>query len=279
MATPTRNRLLAALPPDDLARLRPGLEVVELPLRQVLHAPGKPITAVYFPESGYVSMLAYMEDGDAAEVGLIGCEGFVGLPVLLGADHDDIEAMVQSPGTALRMDARAFREELERIPALRTLLLRYVLVHHGQVVRTAACNGRHLTEQRLARWLLMAHDRVEGDEFPMTHEFLSLMLGLRRAGITVSAGHLQKAGFIRYERGRIEVTDRPGLESIACECYGMARRASDRLLNPELARRQEYTALPEGTCHVIRDEVRREVGGAAGPVEVEVDVRIASARR
>ncbi len=146
MATPTRNHLLAALPPDDLARLRPGLEAVELPLRQVLHALGKPITAVYFPESGCVSMLAYMEDGDAAEVGLIGREGFVGLPVLLGADHDDIEAMVQSPGTALRMDARAFREQLERIPALRTLLLRHVLVHHGQVVRTAACNGRHLTE-------------------------------------------------------------------------------------------------------------------------------------
>jgi CRP-like cAMP-binding protein len=185
-------------------------------------------------------MLAYMEDGDAAEVGLIGREGFVGLAVLLGADHDDVEAMVQSPGTALRMDARAFREDLERIPALRTLLLRHVLVHHGQVVRTAACNGRHLTEQRLARWLLMAHDRVEGDEFPMTHEFLSLMLGVRRAGVTVAAGHLQKAGFIRYERGRIEVTDRPGLESVACECYGMVRRASDRLLNPELARRDVY---------------------------------------
>ena len=236
-----RNRLLAALPPDDLARLWPRFEAVELPLRQVLHAPGKPIGSVYFPETSYVSMLAYMDNGDAAEVGLAGYEGMVGLPVLLGADHDDIEAMVQMPGTALRMDAQAFREELERIPAFRTLLLRYALVHHGQVVRTAACNGRHHIDQRLARWLLMAHDRASGDEFPMTHEFLSLMLGVRRAGITVAAGTLQKAGFIRYDRGRIEVTDRPGLESVACECYGIVRRAQDQLLG-----------LPKGATGVYR---------------------------
>jgi CRP-like cAMP-binding protein len=112
---------------------------------------GAPIEAVYFPETGYASMLATMEDGDAAEVGLVGREGFVGLPVLLGADFDDVEAMVQNPGTALRMGTAAFREALERIPALRTLLLRYALVHHGQVARTAACNGRHHTDQRLAR--------------------------------------------------------------------------------------------------------------------------------
>ena len=137
MPTP-RNRLLAALPPDDLARLRPRLEAVELPLRKVLHKPGEPIEAVYFPETGWASMLAYMEDGDAAEVGLVGYEGMVGLPVLLGADHAEIEAIVQGPGTALRIDAQAFREELERIPALRTLLLRYALVQHEQVARTAA---------------------------------------------------------------------------------------------------------------------------------------------
>jgi CRP-like cAMP-binding protein len=236
-----RNRLLAALPPEDLARLWPRLEAVELPLRKVLHMPGEPIEAVYFPETGYVSMLAYMEDGDAAEVGLAGREGFIGLPVLLGTDRDDIEAMVQSPGTALRMDAQAFREELGGIPALRTLLLRFALVHHGQVARTAACNGRHHTDQRLARWLLMAHDRAEGDEFPMTHEFLSMMLGVRRSSITVAAGQLQKAGFIRYERGCIEVTDRPGLESVSCECYGVVRRAQDQLLG-----------LPPGSKGVYR---------------------------
>jgi CRP-like cAMP-binding protein len=120
------------------------------------------------------------------------------------------------------------------------LLLRYALVHHGQVARTAACNGRHHTDQRLARWLLMAHDRSEGDGFPMTHEFLSMMLGVRRAGVTVAAGLLSKAGFIRYERGRMEVTDRPGLESAACECYGVARRASDALLGREPGAKGEY---------------------------------------
>jgi CRP-like cAMP-binding protein len=239
--TPTpRNRLLAALPPDDLARLWPRLEAVELPLRKVLHAPGEPIEAVYFPETGWASMLAYLESGDAAEVGLVGYEGMIGLPVLLGADRDDIEAMVQAPGTALRMDAEAFREELERIPAFRTLLLRYALVHHGQVARTAACNGRHQIDQRLARWLLMAHDRASGGDFPMTHEFLSMMLGVRRAGITVAAGALQKAGFIRYERGSIEVTDRPGLESAACECYGVVRRAQDQLLGLPLGSTSVY---------------------------------------
>src|SRR3712207_1608710 len=191
-----RNRLLAALPPEDLARLWPQLDAVELPLRQVLSAPGKPITAVYFPETGYVSMLAYLEKGDAIEVGAVGNEGIVGLPVLLGDSSDDCEAMVQNPGTALRMDATAFRAELDRTPAFRTLLLRSALFQHRQVVRTAACNGRHHTDQRLARWLLVAHDRAEGGPFAMTHEFLAMMLGVRRAGVTIAAGQFQRAGLI-----------------------------------------------------------------------------------
>jgi CRP-like cAMP-binding protein len=224
--------LLAALPPGDLVRLRPRLERVELAFRKVLHAPEEPVAAVYFPETGYCSRLAPMDDGDSAEVGLMGPEGMVGLSVLLGGDRDGFEVMVQVPGTALRMEAGPFREALERIPALRTLLLRYALAHFEGVARTAACNGRDQTEQRLARWLLMAHDRVEGAAFPMSHEFLSMMLGVRRARVTVAAGVLQKAGFIRYERGHMEVTDRPGLEAAACECYGMARRAHERLLGP-----------------------------------------------
>jgi CRP-like cAMP-binding protein len=235
-----RNRLLAALPPEDLAQLWPRLQPVELAIRQVLHGPEQPIGSVYFPETGYISRLAYMDDGDAAEIGLIGPEGMVGLAVLLGADRDGFEIMVQVPGSALRMDATAFREELDRIPTLRSLLLRYALAHFEQVARTGACNGRHLVEQRLARWLLMAHDRIEGDEFPMTHEFLSMMLGVRRAGITVAAGSLQKAGLIRYERGRMAITDRAGLEAAACECYGIARRAYDRLLGPSSGAKRSY---------------------------------------
>jgi CRP-like cAMP-binding protein len=197
-----------------------------------LQVPGEPVAAVHFPETGWVSMLAALEDGDAAEVGLIGREGLLGLPVLLGADRDDMEAMVQCPGTALRMDAAAFREELGGIPALRDLLLRYALVHHGQVARTAACNGRHHTEQRLARWLLMAHDRAESDDFPMTHEFLSMMLGVRRAGVTVAAGVLQRAGFIRYDGGGWRSRTAPASRAPPAECYGVVRRAYDRLLGP-----------------------------------------------
>jgi CRP-like cAMP-binding protein len=239
--TPTpRNRLLAALPPEDLARLWPRPQPVELALRQTLHASEEPMGGVYFIETGYCSRLAPMEDGDSAEIGLIGPEGMVGLAILLGDDRDGFEILVQVPGTALRMDANAFREELDRIPALRTLLLRYVLGHFEQVARTGACNGRHYIDQRLARWLLMAHDRVEGDEFPMTHEFLGMMLGVRRAGITLAASALQKAGLIQYRRGRIEITDRPGLEASACECYGIARRAQERLLGPPAGARGAY---------------------------------------
>jgi CRP-like cAMP-binding protein len=235
-----RNRLLTALPPDSLARLRPKLSRVELPIRQVLHQPEVPIQTVYFPETGWASMIAYMEDGDAAEVGLVGFEGMVGLPVVLGDEFDDLEALVQGPGKAFSLSAADLRQAMAADPALHELLLRYALVHHGQVARTAACNGRHQTDARLARWLLMAHDRAEGDDFPMTHEFLAMMLGVRRAGVSVAASLLQKSQFIRYERGRIEITDRPGLESAACECYGITRRASDRLFTGPANKRDEY---------------------------------------
>lgn len=227
-----RNRLLAALPAADLAWLRPRLEPVDFAPRTILHPPGEPITAVHFPETGWVSMLAGLENGDAAEVGLVGREGMVGLPLLLGADRSPFEAMVQAGGTALRLPAAALHEALERSGALHTALLRYALFFSVQVGQTAACNGRHQIEQRLARWMLLAHDRSEGDSFPMTHEFLSMMLGVRRAGVTVAAGALQRAGLIQYERGRMTVTDRPGLEAAACDCYEQVRREYARLLTP-----------------------------------------------
>ncbi len=225
----TRNRLLQALPAADLTELWPHLEPVELKFRDVLQVPEQPMQAVYFVDTGMVSMLATLEDGDAAEVGLVGHEGMIGLPLLLDDDQNDLEALVQAPGEAHRMSASTFREMLERLPSLRRLLNRYALVHHGQVARTGACNGRHHVDQRLARWLLMAHDRAEGDTFPMTHEMLAMMLAVRRAGVTVAAGVLQKAGLIRYGGGRITVTDRDGLENASCECYGIQRRAHDRL--------------------------------------------------
>lgn len=225
-----RNRLLAALPSEDLARLRPRLESVELSFRQVVQVPDEPITAVHFPEAGWVSMMALLTDGGAAEVGLIGREGMLGLPVFFGAETSTLEAVVQGPGSALRLSAAAFREELERIPSLRPLLLRYAFAHQQQVAQTAACNGRHVLEQRLARWLLMAHDRAEGDEFPMTQDFLAAMLCVHRPGVTVAARLFQQAGYIQYTPGNITITDRHGLEEVACECHGTVRRQFEQLL-------------------------------------------------
>jgi CRP-like cAMP-binding protein len=225
-----RNHLLAALPPDDFAVLAPALRPVDLDLKQVLHLPHRPIESVYFLESGTVSMLAPLEDGHFQEVGLVGREGLVGLPVVLGADRTTTEAMVQLQGAALRVRAPELRAAFERSAPLRALLLRYTLAHHTQVAQTAACNGQHAVDGRLARWLLMAHDRAERDEFPMTHEFMSLMLGTRRPSISVAAAVLQKAGVIRYVHGRMTVLDRAGLEAASCECYGTVREQFETLL-------------------------------------------------
>ncbi len=227
-----RNHLLAGLSRTDFARVSPHLRRADLPLRTTLHGPGEPIATVYFPETGYVSLLAALEDGDSAEVGMVGYEGVVGVPLILGDNRSAIEAMVQDAGTALIIEASAFRRALDESSTLLASMLRYAMAFNVQVAMTAACNGRHLVEQRLARWLLMAHDRSENDEFAMTHEFLSTMLGVRRAGVTVAAGKLQKAGYIRYGQGRIKIADRPGLEAAACECHRIARSEFERLLGP-----------------------------------------------
>ncbi len=225
-----RNRLLAALPSDTFTQLAGTLQPVSLKDKQVLHAPGEPVEAAYFPESGTVSMLAPLEGGELLEVGMIGREGMVGLPVILGTDSLATEAMTQMPGTAWRIRASALREAFEHSAALRALLLRYVQAYHTQVALAAACNARHAIEERLARWLLMAHDRAEGDELPLTQEFIAQMLGVRRAGVTVAAGSLQRAGLIRHRNGHITVLDRPGLEAEACECYGTVRQQFEHIL-------------------------------------------------
>ena len=224
------NHLLDALPPEDLARLRPRFEPVEFALRQVIQRPDEPITAVYFPESGWVSMMALLADGNSAEVGIVGFEGMVGLPLLLGSERSPTEGMIQAPGTFLRLGAAAFREELDRSAPLRTLLLRYALAFQAQVTQTAACNGHHALDQRMARWLLIAHDRADGDTFPMTQEFLAMMLCVHRPGVTVAARLFQQAGLIRYSNGQITIMDRAGLEAAACECHGVVAREFQRLL-------------------------------------------------
>jgi CRP-like cAMP-binding protein len=227
-----RNLLLTALSAEDFAWFAPHLLRVDMPFRATLHDAGEPIVTAYFPEQGYASMLATLDDGDAAEVGMIGREGVIGLPLVFGTDRSSVEAMVQSGGSAIRVAADIFQRAMEERPHVRALFLRYAMLFNVQVTMTAACNGRHRVEQRLARWLLMASDRTDGDEFAMTHEFLSTMLAVRRAGVTVAAGSLQKAGYIRYEQGRIRVTDRQGLESAACECHAAVRREYERLMGP-----------------------------------------------
>lgn len=216
-----RNYLLAALPADDLVWLWPQLERVELRQRNILMRADELISAVYFPETGcWVSMATLFTDGKVAVVGLVGSEGMVGMPLLLGGSSNLIEAAIQSPGGMLRLGADTFLKAIEQSPALRKLLLRYALAFQQQLTQTAACNGHHALHQRMARWLLMAHDRAGRDEFPMTQEFLALMLCVHRPGVTVAAKWFQNAGLIRYGRGRVTVTDREGLEAAACECYG-----------------------------------------------------------
>ncbi len=237
-ATPVpRNRLLAALPPEELERLRPRLRAVELPFDHTLYPADGEIDAVLFPEGGMCSLLATLEGGEQVEVGIVGREGLIGLPLVFGDDRSLVEARVQMEGTALRLGAAALRAAMAESAALRGLLHRYALAFQAQVTMTAACNARHAIEQRLARWLLIAHDRAGADEFPMTHEFMAMMLGVRRPGVSLAAGVLQKAGLIHYVRGRMAVTDRPGLEAASCECYHTARREFARLLGPAAATR------------------------------------------
>lgn len=229
-----RNRLLRLLPPSDLERLWPRLEPVELTLKTVLLAPGAVVESVHFLETGTVSMIAVMEDGTQTEVGLVGPEGMVGLPLLLGVSTSALEGLVQVGGTALRLPAAAFRTALAESPSLLPLLLRYVDAFHFQVAQRAACNGRHQIVQRLARWLLMTHDRVEGDSFHMTQEFMSTMLGVQRPSVTLAIGTLQNACLVRHDRGTVQVLDRPGLEAASCECYGVVRRRFDWLMTKPL---------------------------------------------
>jgi CRP-like cAMP-binding protein len=225
-----QNRLLRALPLAEYARLEPQLTPVVLGLKQVLIEPDRPIWDVYFPRSGVCSMLAIEQEGGAVEVGTIGPEGFIGLPVLMGADRMPYRVFVQVEGDGWRLSADAFRRLVDERPAVRHLLLRFAQTFSDQVSQSVACNRLHTLDERCARWLLMTHDRVHGDAFELTHEFLSLMLGVRRAGVTVAMGVLQGAQIIRYTRGRVTVLDRARLEEASCGCYHITRTASDRLL-------------------------------------------------
>jgi len=228
---PRGNRILDALPPKEYERLLPALSPVSLELKRLLLEPGTAIDTVYFPVGAVVSLLTTMDDGSAVEVATLGNEGIVGVPVFLGAQAMGARDFyqVQVPGHAVAMDTAAFLESTGRDP-LRGLVQRYAQALFSQVTQQVACNGLHSVEERCSRWMLLTHDRVGGDEFPLTQEFLAQMLGVRRASVTVAAGILQRAGFIRYVRGRVAIVDRDGLENASCECYRIIRSEFDRLL-------------------------------------------------
>ena len=216
---PIANSLLAALPRKSYLRLLPGLVPVDLAFGKVLYEPGKPIRDVYFPSQSLVSLLTVVEGHLALEVGLVGRDGMVGIPLALGIDASPVRALVQGGGAALRMNAARFRRELRRSPPLQRALNRYVYSLMAQISQTAGCNRFHVVQARLARWLLMTRDRVRSAEFRMTHQFLSHMLGVRRVGVTEAAGALQRRKLIEYRRGHIRILDHRGLQNAACACY------------------------------------------------------------
>lgn len=227
---PGQNRLLSALSRDVQIRLLPRMEKISLSLKQILYDAGQSIGHVYFPLSGVVSLVITLKSGETVEVATTGNEGLVGTPLLLGGERSGLKAVCQVTGQALKMRADAFRRSIEEHPDLQILVCRYAQALFDQIARTTACNHVHSVQARMCRWLLMTHDRVGADEFHLTQEFLAQMLGVRRPSVTVAAGLLQKAGLIRYQRGRIRITNRFGLESGACECYETVRQEFDRLV-------------------------------------------------
>ena len=232
-ATTGTNRLLAALPAGDYERIARSLDVVPLKLKDLLYAPGEPIPYVYFPGGGFCSIVTALKDGRMVEVATIGREGMVGVEAVL-EDGSPVSAtsMVQgATNTCYRMAANAFRREMHRQGPFYELVTHYTQALMGFVMQSTACNAAHSVEQRLARWLLMAQDRMEADEFPLTQEFVAMMLGASRPTVTVVAGMLQRAGLIMYHRGRVTVRDRERLEAASCECYRTATELLQNVLN------------------------------------------------
>jgi CRP-like cAMP-binding protein len=229
-SAPVQNRLLRLLPREELRRLEPHLEPMELQRRQILHEPGAPIKHAYFLNSGFASCLTVLASGSSVETANIGNEGFVGARILLGAETGPHRVMVQIPGHALRIASGDLKDACLRDSYFRRLLYRYLNALLTQVTQSVACNSVHSLEKRLARWLLMTHDRMQADQFPLTHELLAMMLGVRRASVTVAASKLQEHGYIRYTHGKITVLDRAGLEGASCECYLAVKKDYDSLI-------------------------------------------------
>ena len=230
-SNPKTNDIIAALPEYEWARLKDNLELIELPLGKVLYESGATLTHVYFPTTAIVSLLYVMEDGDSAEIAVVGSEGIVGIALFMGGESTPSRAVVQSAGWAFRLKSQLLKNEFNRSGFLMHLLLRYTQALITQMSQTAVCNRHHSLDQQLCRWLLLSLDRLMGDELVMTQELIANMLGVRREGVTEAAGRLQQRGFISYRRGHISVLDRAGLEGHVCECYGVVKKEFTRLLS------------------------------------------------
>lgn len=229
------NHLLSALPEAEWQRWLPMLEVVDMPLGQVLYESGGTMQHVYFPTTSIVSMLYVTESGASAELAVVGNEGIVGISLFMGGGSTPSRAVVQSAGTGYRLEALVMKKEFDRAGAVLHLLLRYTQALITQMAQTAVCNRHHTLDQQLCRWILISMDRLQGNELVMTQELIANMLGVRREGVTEGALKLQKLGLISYARGRITVLDRLGLEKRSCECYAVVRKEYDRLLPDRLA--------------------------------------------
>jgi CRP-like cAMP-binding protein len=228
---PAVNRLLATLPKNEYKRLLPQLKTVNLVLGEELYESGEAIKYVYFPNDSIISLISELSGTSWLEVGMVGNEGMAGLAVFMGAGSSSTRALVQGSGTAMRMSSAAVRMEANRLGSLHRLLHRYSHSLLAQVSQSSVCNRFHLVDARLARWLLMTTDRLGVEEFPLTQEFLSNMLGVRREGVSKAAGALQAAKLIRYSRGTINLLNRPGLEAKSCECYAIIKAETDAYLN------------------------------------------------
>lgn len=233
MVSPRYNRLLGALTDDEFGQIEPALDRVYLEPKAPMVDANRPIEVVDFVLHGVASQLAIMRDGSMVEVGPIGREGTTGLPLFLGASETPIHTLMQIPGESMRMSARAFREAIDRLPSLRNVMRLYAESTVSSMAWWVACNRVHEIEQRMARWLLMSHDRVLGDTFYLTHEFLAQMMGVRRASVTETAGRFQATGLIEYSRGNMRIADRAGLEAMTCECYWVVTKEWDRLLGTD----------------------------------------------
>lgn len=233
-----KNLLLRALPDADFQRLLPDLKTIPTTTKQVFHKHGQPIEYVYFPNGGVASITAVLSDGTMVETGTVGLEGMVGIEAFLGNDTvAPGESMMQVPDTsAEQLSVLAFRREIARQGALADLIGRYAQASVAQMMQSTACNARHHIQERCPRWLLTTHDRVGTDEFQLSHEFLAIMLGVRRQSVTVVAGTLQAAGLITYHRGRVKILNRKGLEAASCECYALVRRRFDALFPADTVR-------------------------------------------